>query len=191
MSPVPAGQNAPEPEADDLLAIAQLGRPHGVRGEIRGMSLCPPVLSFEELVIEGPIWLRSGKRPLRTIQPIGLRPHRDVWLITLEGVEDRDAAEVLNGDELCMQRTDLPDLPEGWYWESDLVGLLVEDRQLGQIGKAVGLEQLGAQSVLVVEKAAPEGGRVQIPWVEALVRDVNLDGNKIQVDLPAEYPGLS
>lgn len=180
-----------EPEADDLLAIARLGRPHGVRGEIRGEALCPPVLSFEELVTSGSLWLRSRKRPLRCLDITGLRPHREVWLMTLKGFEDREAVEELNGDELCMERGDLPELPEGWYWEADLIGLPVEDRQLGVIGKATGLDQLGAQNVLVVEKASPEGGVVQIPWVAALVKEIDLEGRKIEVDLPAEYPGLS
>jgi 16S rRNA processing protein RimM len=191
MSPVRSGQNASEPEADDLLAIARLGRAHGVRGEIRAESLCPPVLSFQDLVIEGPLWLRSRKRPLRSVEVAGLRPHREVWLLTLDGIGDREAAEELNGDEICMERGELPDLPEGWYWEADLVGLVVEDVQRGVIGTAAGLEQLGAQNVLVVEKRPPGEDPVHIPWVEALVREIDLDARRIRVDLPAEYPGLS
>lgn len=139
----------------------------------------------------GPLWLRQEGRPLRTVDVAALRPHGQLWLITVEGVEDRDAAGELKHAELCLQREELPDLPEGWYWEADIVGLAVEDRRLGSLGRAAGLEQLGGQPVLMVERDAPSEGRIQIPWAEALVPVVDLENRRIEVDLPDEYPGLS
>jgi 16S rRNA processing protein RimM len=178
------------PEAENLLAIARLGRPHGVRGEIRAEVLCPPVLSFEELATEGPLWLRREGQAPRLVKVEGLRPHQDDWLLTLEGLEVREEAGELNGSELCLERRDLPELPEGWYWEADLVGLAVVDRALGEIGRVAALEASGGQSVLVVKRGGAEGGRIQIPWVRALVRNVSVAGGLIEVDLPSDYPGL-
>lgn len=191
MSPGRSERHASEPEAEDLLAIARLGRPHGVRGEIRGEALCPPVLSFEALMTSGPLWLRRENAPLESIEVEALRPHGQLWLVTLEGVGDRDAAEAFKQAELCLEREALPDLPEGWYWEADLLGLAVEDRRRGPIGKAAGLEQLGGQHVLVVEREGPTGAKIQVPWAEALVTGIDREAGRIEVDLPDEYPGLT
>lgn len=177
------------PEAESLLAIARLGRPHGVRGEIRAEALCPPVLSFEELATSGPLWMRRAGSALQRVSVEGMRPHQGDWLLTIGGLEVREEADEFRGAELCMERRKLPDLPEGWYWEADLLGLPVIDRGLGTIGTAAGLDTTTGQSLLIVERAA--GERVQIPWVRGLVRHVDLTGGRIEVDLPAEYPGLS
>lgn len=139
----------------------------------------------------GPLWLRREKAPLQALEVQGLRPHGQLWLITLDGVADRDAAEEFKHAELCLERSELPDLPEGWYWEADLLGLAVEDRRLGPIGTVSGLEQLGGQHVLVVKRESPAGSQIQIPWAEALVPRVDLDAGRIEVDLPSEYPGLT
>lgn len=139
----------------------------------------------------GPLWLRRQDAPLELIEVEALRPHGQLWLVTLGGVGDRDKAEEFKHAELCLEREELPDLPEGWYWEADLVGLAVEDRRLGPLGNAAGLEQLGGQHVLVVERDAPAGAKIQIPWAEALVTRIDLEGGRIEVDLPDEYPGLT
>lgn len=178
-----------KPEAESLLAIARLGRPHGVRGEIRAEALCPPVLSFEALARARPLWLRHGRAELKRVKVEGLRPHQGQWLLTLEGVGGREEAGELRGAELCLERRELPELPEGWYWEADLLGLTVVDRELGEIGRASGLESVAGQSVLMVERG--EGDRIRIPWVRELVRRVDVARRRIEVDLPSEYPGLS
>lgn len=177
------------PEAEALLAIARLGRPHGVRGEIRGQALCPPVLNFEEVAAIRPLWLRVEGEAARPVEIAGMRPHQQEWLITLEGLDVREEADELRGAELCLERRMLPELPEGWYWETDLIGLPVEDAQLGAIGTVTGLEERGAQSVLRVGREG--GGFVDVPWTRGLVKEVDLAGGRIRVDLPAEYPGLS
>lgn len=177
------------PEAEGLLSVGFVHRAHGVRGEMRVRSLCPEALDFAELVNEREVWLRRGAEPLASLRVLSLRGHQDDFLLTAEGIEDREAAEALRGAELCMERSELPDLPEGWFWEEDLVGLEVIDRRLGKIGAVTGLENVGAQWQLRIKT---EGGKsIDIPWATALVPKVDLDSRRVEVDLPDDYPGLS
>jgi 16S rRNA processing protein RimM len=179
------------PEAESLLAIARLGRPHGVRGEIRAEALCPPVLNFEDLIGLSPLWLRRTGAPPQRVEVRSVRPQPPAFLLMLEGWDVREEAAGLTGAELCLERTLLPELPEGWYWEADLIGLTVEDRRLGVIGRVAALELIAGQGSLRVTREETPGAAVAIPWAHELVRAVDLNAGRIEVDLPLDYPGLS
>ena len=177
------------PRAEDLLAVVRLGRPHGVKGEVTGVALTPEVLDLETLLTGREAWVRREGEAGRKIQVRGLRPHREGYLLSLIGFEDRDAAESMRGAELCLERNELPELPEGWYWEADLIDLEVIDARLGSIGRVSGLEALGGQWSL--KAARPSGESIMIPWVADIVRGVDFEKGRVAVDLPADYPGLA
>jgi len=173
----------------DLLAIAHIARPHGVRGELSAIALAPPVLAPESLLLGRTLIGRDPRGRLSDYTAIGFRPHQGRWLIQLEGVTDRTQADALRGHDLCLRRRDLPDLPEGWYWESDLEQCRVVDRRLGEIGRVEGLDTSGVQPYLTLIR--PDGRRAMIPWRSALVPAVDLEAGVIETDLPGDFPGIS
>jgi len=181
--------DADAPRVEDLLAVARLYGPHGLEGEVKAKACIPAILDFRELMRGGGLFLRNEKHAAVKVRVIGVRPYREGYLLRFEGVVDRAAAEALRDGELCQAREQLPDLPEGWFWESDLIGLEVRDRRLGLVGRSAGLETMGERSSLRIEKTG--GGAVLVPWVEALVPRVDLETGTIELDLPLEYPGLS
>ena len=178
----------PLPKSEDLLAIAHLVRPHGIRGEVSSIALAPPVLDLAGL-LEGPVHARFPAGDVRSMSVEGLRPHQDRWLLTLAGVQTMDQAEALRGVDLCLRRDELPELPEGWFWEADLQRCRVVDRALGPVGMVRGLNLAGAQPRL--ELLCPNGSVVLIPWVKALIIQVDLEADEITTDLPLDFPGLS
>ena len=103
-------------------------------------------------------------------------------LLSLEGVGDRDAAEKLLGREIRVDAEQLERLPDGEYYQYQLVGGRVEDREGKRLGIVTGIWETGASDVLVVE----DGGREHlIP--AAFLREVETDARRIVVELP---PGL-
>lgn len=177
------------PEAEDLLAIARVTRAHGVRGEVSAIALAPPVLDAAGLIIGRRLYARGTAGDVRPIQGLSVRFHQDRWLIHLAGIESMDEADVLRGVELCLPRAELPELPEGWFWEADLQECEVIDRRLGPIGAADGLNTSGARPQLELRR--PDDSIALIPWVRALIIEVDLDNKKIFTDLPLDFPGIS
>ena len=139
------------------------------------------------------------------------------WFALFEEVRDRTAAEALRGARLLVE-TDTADRgatgtagPDGadgaddeddeaWY-AHELIGLRVvrapasADRepqqleQLQQLGEVVDLEPGVAQDRLIVR--TPEGERVAVPFVEALVPEIDPDAGTITVDPPGGlFPGV-
>lgn len=175
-------------EQPELLAIAHLIRPHGLRGEIVAEPLVPEVIDAVELILERRLFLRDRAGAVREARAVGLRPHQGRWLILLDGIESIDDAETLRGFELCLPRGELPKLPEGWYYEADLTRCKVIDEKFGEIGQVEALETTGAQPNLKVRRA--DGGQVLIPWVKAYFVMVDIAGGELRTKLPEDFPGV-
>lgn len=180
---------APDPEGRNLLAVARLHRPHGLRGEVRCERIAPEEVDFEALLAGRRLWLRQAGHPVRETKLEAIRRHGAGYLIVVEGIEDRTAAQSLRGGELCLARNDLPEMGENFYWEDDLIGLRVVDRELGALGAVTGLQEVQGRWLLRLEKKG--GGEVLIPWVKDLVDRVDRASGTIGVNLPLDYPGLS
>ena len=176
------------PRADELLAVAHIVKPHGIRGEMSAVPLAPAVLDPQSLILRR-LFARDAQGGVREVEGLSMRPHKDRWLITLAGVETMDDALTCRNIDLCLRRTELPELPEGWFWEVDLEGCQVIDKVLGPIGSFAGLEDRSAQSQLIIQR--PDGAKALIPWVRAFIMKVDLEAREIRTDLPAEFPGIS
>ncbi len=173
----------------DLLAIAHLSRPHGVHGEVSAIPLTPPVLDPGVLIINKRLFLRDLHNKLREIQGEAVRSHQDRWLVKLEGIDTMDDANDLRGYDLCLPRGELPELPEGWFYETDLEGCRVIDEQLGDLGEVAGLELGYVQPQLKIRRA--NGAIVLIPWRTAFFPHVDLAARCISARLPVGLPGIS
>jgi len=109
------------------------------------------------------------------------RAHKQQYLVGLEGVGDRDQARALQGTQVVVRRSDLPELEEDTYYWADLIGLAVytlEDRHLGQIESII---PTGSNDVYVVRHAESE---TLVPALRHVVKRVDLDKRIMRVDLP-------
>jgi 16S rRNA processing protein RimM len=113
------------------------------------------------------------------------RPHKGAFLVTFDRVDDRDAAEALGGCFLEVPIDEVPPAEDGtWYW-FQLVGCLCVDRTAGELGRVVDLAEDGGGLLLVVED--DQGTSLPVPFVETFLVAVDVDGKRIDLDLP---PGL-
>lgn len=109
-------------------------------------------------------------------------------LLSLEGVNTREASELLVGKLVLVDKTNLPDLDEDtWYWQ-DLIGLTVVDVCEGPLGKIEQLFPTGADDILVVKDKTPQGEQeVLIPMNAVFVKDVNLETGVMTTELPQGF----
>lgn len=100
-------------------------------------------------------------------------------IVRLKGVTDRTAAEKLKGMALYVPRAALPPLPEGEYYQGDLIGLAAVDESGRALGHVRAIRDHGAGAILEIEDGLwPAGaiaavelaaGRVVLKAVEELV----------------------
>ena len=157
---------------DTLILIAELGRPHGVRGLLRVRDLSEAGLSaFADL-------RDTAGRTYR------LTPH-GVDVVAVEGVADRDAAARLTGTKLYAPLASLPPAGEGEFYLADLVGLRAEGQTGETYGKVTAVEDHGGGPYLVLS-GPPER---LVPFTLAAVPLIDVPGGRLVVEPPAEVNG--
>jgi 16S rRNA processing protein RimM len=178
---------------EELLVVGRLVAPQGLRGELRLL----PLSDFpERFTRSGPRWLRPpGEAPRRITLLAGRQlPGRDLYVVRLEQITDRSAAEAVVGAELLVPAGDRPPLAAGEFHLLDLVGLAVHLMPAGAPvrqrpdGPAIGTVRdllHGGNDLLEVELSG--GRRVLIPFVEAIVPEVRPSQGWIGITPP---PGL-
>ena len=99
----------------------------------------------------GPLFARDG----RVFEILAIRPQGTVVVARLKGVDDRSAAEALNGTELFIERATLPEeLEEEEFYHADLVGMDVLDERGERIGKVSAVQNFGAGDILEIRGRA-------------------------------------
>lgn len=164
--------------------MGRVAAPYGVRGAIKVQPLSTDPAA---LLDHRQWWLRTRAQPSqwqpRVVQ--SARMHGAALVAQVEGIDTREAAAALRGAEVGIPRDDLPELPPGEYYQDDLVGMRVENREGVALGRVAGFAESGAHPLLQVADGA--GVERLIPWVGQYVIQVDVDAGRIDVDWPAEY----
>ena len=116
------------------------------------------------------------------------RFHSDTIVATSPEVADRNAAEALRGARVFVAREHFPKTEDGEFYWVDLMGLTVVNREGQTLGVVQDLMSTGPQTVLVL--GYEEDGKAQerlIPFVDAYVDSVDLEGKKIVADWQLDY----
>ncbi|GGB86128.1 16S rRNA-processing protein RimM [Knoellia flava TL1] len=169
----------------DSLLVARVGKPHGLRGEVTVQTHTDDP---EGRYVPGTVFATeaaAGTGVPRALTLASARKHRETWLLGFEEIPDRTGAESLRGTRLLLDPEELDedtDDDEGWY-EHDLVGLAVVDPSGAALGEVTGLVVGAAQDLLEVRLTC--GREALVPFVEAIVTSVDVEGGHVVVDAPA------
>jgi 16S rRNA processing protein RimM len=168
----------PHDPSTGTVVVGRIGRPHGVRGEVTvEVRTDDPDLRF----VPGAVFATDppSRGPLTVA---GRRWHREVLLLSVDGVDSREAAEELRNTELLLDIAALPELddPESFY-DHQLVGLTARLTDESELGEVVAVRHEGAD-LLVIRRA--DAGELLVPFVTAIVPTVDVAAGFLVVDPP-------
>lgn len=149
---------------------------YGVRGWLK---VVPSGGGAEPLTRAGKWWI--GEIAYRVEEA---RIHGATVVARLAGLETREHALALKGATVAVERSALPEPEAGHYYLGDLVGMRVVNERDEWLGVVERMFSNGAQDVMEV---AREGGRQLLPWVPAVVKEVDLAKRRIVVDWEADW----
>jgi 16S rRNA processing protein RimM len=154
----------------DYLSAGRVGRAHGLDGSF---VVTRPRSS---LLVQGAA-LRVGDEEREIVRRAGTD---DKPIVRLEGVDAREAAEALRGQDLLVQRSAAPPLDDDEYWPEDLEGCTVTDgdQTVGVVRALIGYPSV---DVLEVERAGAEP--LLVPMVRDAIRSVDVAAKRIDVSL--------
>lgn len=159
--------------------MGRINAPFGIKGWIK----IKPFTETLDALLDYPEWQIGKGNQWRKVDVEDATLHGDFVVAKFSGCNDRDAAFALRGQEIAVDREELPDTEEGEYYWEDLIGLTVVNREGVELGKVSSLMETGAHDVLVV-KGEKE---ILIPFVEVYVLNVDLAQGRIEVDWGLDY----
>jgi 16S rRNA processing protein RimM len=164
--------------SDEPIACGRVGRAHGLRGEVvvdpwtdtPAERFAAGATLQAQPEINGPLTVASAYE------------RQGRWIVAFDGVSDRTAAEALRGTVLLVrraQRRPIEDPDE--FYDTDLVGLTVRDRDGTVVGTIVDVVHGPGGDSLAVENGEREH---LVPFVSAIVPTVDVAGGVVVIDPP-------
>lgn len=151
-----------------LLAVGRVARAHGIRGRV---LVAPYNAESTGLVHVRQLWLSGRQFEVARVERVNLG-----YLVALKGVDDRNAADALRGQEVMVDRRELPPPEEDEIYAVDLIGFEVADAQGKVHGVVEDLEEAGPQDLLRLR------GGALVPL--GLVQEVMTEARRIVIDVP-------
>lgn len=155
--------------------------PYGVKGWVR----IEPYSAVPDSLKAHPSWWvgRNGDwRELKVAECV--LQHRASLVARFEGCVERDAALALKGSEVAVARETLPQNADNEFYWADLVGLNVVNMRDEELGAVAELFETGAHPVMRVVK---DGTARLLPFVEQVVRQVDMAGGRIRVEWELDW----
>lgn len=172
---------------EGAVVLGRVGSPAGLKGEFRINLYAADSSNLKEgkhLLFRhvGVSKADSDALPEFAAECRRVRYQKDKPVISVEGIDDRTAAEAIRGMEVYLAEDELDELPEGEHYVRNLIGCTVRDIASGSdVGVLKDVIQNTAQSVLEVETS--DGRQVLIPAVDAFMRSIDEEGRLIEVEL--------
>ena len=146
---------------------------HGIKGEVRIEPWCdsPEFLcAFKKLYLD-----ENGQ----TFIEVKSRPHKNITLAKIKGVDTIEEAEKFIGKIVYINREDIT-LDEGVNFVQDLIGLEVKDAENGTVyGKLTDVLRTGANDVYEITDS--NNKKYLAPVIDEVVEEINVDGGFVLI----------
>lgn len=168
------------------IKIGKIVNAVALRGEVKVYHYSDYKERFEELD-EILVERNGAKRHAMERYPIeGVRYQKDMAILKLKGVNDRNAAEALKDCDVYITEADLRELPEDTFYVRDLIGCRVinegsESENAEEIGTITDVLQNSAQDIYQIKTKS--GKEVLIPAVGEFVKEINIGEKTVKVSL--------
>ena len=159
--------------------LGVVAAPHGVRGLVRIRSFTEDPMAIASY---GALSDETGQKRYRVE---ALSAAKGAVLARIEGVADRTAAEAVRGLRLYVERSALPATGEQEWYEADLIGLAAIGRDGRDWGKVLAFHDFGAGRTMEVSGGGASRSSVMLPFTDAVVPEIDVEGGKVLVDPPA------
>ena len=154
------------------MEIGKIVNTHGLRGHVKVEPWCDGIETFEYL---DSIFIKGTEYNIESV-----KPHKNIFLLKLENIDDINVAEGLKGAVITADREKLPPLPEGTYYITDIIGLEVyEDEKY--IGKISDWIETGSNNVYIIKRS--KGKDVLIPAIDDVIKKIDIENKTMSVKL--------
>lgn len=153
----------------ELFSVGQITKPHGVRGEVKVLSLTDSLERFRTL--------KNAYIDGKLINITSVKLQKDRAILKIEGIDSVEDAEGYRNKYIEVKREDAIELPEDSYYVADLMDCTVYDTDGVELGKVYDVIETGSNDVYWVKGEGKS--EVLIPAMKTIVTKVDIENNTI------------
>ena len=163
------------PDSPRAVVLGRVGAPHGVRGWVKVSSYTEPAAG----IAGDPRWTLVHAGQSRQVRVLESKRAGQNLAVRLEGIDTMDAARLLNGAEIQVERSELPAAGPHEHYLHDMLGLEAVNRDGVVLGRVDGFLEMPAHPVMVLRD-----GKVErlVPVVPERLVAVDLEAGRVTVD---------
>ena len=152
----------------------------GTFGNKGDLKVNPSIHPDDYLSLVKSIFVEDLNGKKQEFNVIRAKKHKNVYLFTLEGIDDMNVAEDLSGLSVYLPTLDFIELQKNEYFYHQLEGMTVYSNDGNLIGKVDHIMK-GGNDILVIKD--DNGKEIMIPFADELVPEVNLKEKTITVNV--------
>jgi 16S rRNA processing protein RimM len=168
-----------QPDAQpSFIAIARIARPRGIRGEVLADLYTDFPDRFQALE---EVWLEFPDGSRRSMVLENTWGHKGKEVLKFAGIDSINSAETLTGCWVEVPAEEAVPLPEGTYFDHDLIGCSVQDASGNELGTVEEVLHFAGNSLLAVRRS---GREYLIPVAESICTRISVREKLIIVNPP-------
>lgn len=177
------GESSATTRTPQFVVMGRVAASFGVKGWLKVLPLSSDPLAL----VEHPRWFfkapTAGEWSERAVAEV--REHSGMLVAKVAGVDSREAAQALRGQQVALPRDTLPEPAADEIYVADLSGLRVVNREGVELGDVKDVQESGAHPLLRV--VSGDGRERLIPYVAAMIDGIDRDARTISVDWDAAW----
>jgi 16S rRNA processing protein RimM len=163
-----------------MVVMGRVTAPWGVKGAVK----VDPWSAERESLCRFPAWWVGKPGELRETAVAECREQGRQLVARFEGCTSREQAEVYRGCEIAISREALPKLAKHEFYQADVIGFEVMNQAGERLGRVAGFLDSGAHGIM---RVGHEGGERLLPLAPGVVRRIDVDACRVDVDWGADW----
>ncbi|CAG7840703.1 16S rRNA processing protein RimM [Clostridium novyi B str. ATCC 27606] len=154
---------------EQFLAVGKIINTHGLKGEIKLLPSTDDVERFKQLkkaYIDGEV-----------IEIEGCKFQPGKVILKIKDVDSIEQAQRLKNKYIKVSRENAAKLPEGCYYEADIVGCIVYDENDKELGKIDEIIRTGSNDVYWIKGK----NELLIPAIKSVIVSIDVNSKKIVI----------
>ena len=163
-------------KSDSNVLVGQITGAHGVRGLVRLHSFTDDPDSIGDYK---PLTDETGKRKFEIAIKSTAKDH---FVVSIGGIDSKEAADALRGVKLYVSRAALPKTGKREYYEADLIGLIAQDKTGKNFGAVLGVHNYGGGPFLEIGHNKKDS--FMLPFTDVWVLEVDVKSGLVRIEPP-------
>ena len=160
---------------NERVTIGKILKPRGLHGEIKVLPLTDIPDRFEHLKT---LYINVYQGQDVTVEIESVSYYKGYVYLRFRERNSVEDVQSLMGGLLQVDRSSVPELPEGVYYHFEIIGLVVYTEDVQRLGTVVGILETGCNDVYVVQE---DGQEYLIPATDEVVRHIDREKGVITI----------